>query len=417
MAFLRLLRRPHLALLWLSQVLSSAGDNFYNVAIVWTAVNVAGASAGFVIAAGSVTRIILGPIGGALADRWDRHRCLVATDVGRAVVVGILPLINAAGTIELWHLAVVAVLLNGLGTVFDPALQASLPSLVGDRSQIVAMNGLMDGTRRLALALAPSLAGVLVAVLPLTQFFTLDAATFLFSAAALVAIGRHFARERELLQARAAVGPGDIYRDIVVAVGLVRRNVVLSFFLMNQVISNTAWAATFQVGAALLASRVFDGNVGSYGLILGAYGAGNILSNVVVGNLTITRPALLLSSARLVQAAGIFVIALSGSLPVAMAGSFVVAIGGPMADLMLLQVIHHDTPSGQIGKVFALRVTISSVGVFAGLLLAGPLYALLSPRNGIAVCAVVMVLAGVLGFMRFGLGKPPVEVAPREAAI
>lgn len=417
MAFLRLLRQPHLALLWLSQVLSSAGDNFYNVAVIWTAVNVAGAGAGFVVAAGSITRIVLGPVGGALADRWDRHRCLVAVDLGRAMVVGILPLINATGTIELWHLATVAVLLNGLGTVFDPALQASLPGLVGNRSQIVAMNGLMDGTRRLALALAPSLAGVLVAVMPLTQFFTLDAATFLFSAAALVAIGRHFVRRQEMLGASAAVGPAVIYRDILDAAGLVRRNVVLSFFLMNQVISNTAWAATFQVGAALLASRVFEGKVGSYGLILGAYGAGNILSNIVIGNLTITRPALLLSSARLVQGTGIAVIALSGSLPLAMAGAFIVAIGGPMADLMLLQVIHHDTPAGQIGKVYALRVTISSIGVFAGLLLAGPLYALLSPRNGIAVCAVVMLFAGMLGFLRFGLGKPAMEPTPREAAV
>jgi MFS family permease len=300
-AFLRLLRQPHLALLWLSQVLSSAGDNFYNVAIIWTAVNVAGSSAGLVIAAGSITRIILGPIGGVLADRWDRHRSLVAVDVARAVVVASLPLLNATTGIELWHLAVVAVLLNGLGTVFDPALQASLPALVGDREQVVAMNGLMDGTRRLALALAPSLAGVLVAVMPLPQFFSLDAATFVFSAAALIAIGGHFARDVRPAALSARLRLGDVYADIGEAVRLVRRNALLSWFLVNQVFSNAAWAATFQVGVVLLASRSLGGEVGSYGLILGAYGAGNVLSNIVVGNLSISRPALLLSTSRLVQ--------------------------------------------------------------------------------------------------------------------
>ena len=416
MAFLRLLRQPHLALLWLSQVLSSAGDNFYNVAIIWTAVNVAGSSAGIVIAAGSVTRIVMGPIGGVLADRWDRHRSMIYVDVARAATVGILPLLDATGSIELWHLAVVAVLLNGFGTVFDPALQASLPSLVDNRDQVVAMNGLMDGTRRLALALAPSLAGVLVAIMPLPQFFSLDAATFLFSAAALLAIGRHFHHGPAAVTTAGRLRAGDIWSDIAGAVRLVRQNVLLSWFLANQTVSNAAWAATFNVGAALLAAEVLSGEVGSYGLILGAYGAGNILSNIVVGNMTIARPALLLSSARIVQGIGVALIALSGSLPVAMAGSFITAIGGPMADLMLLAVIHRDMPANQIGKVYSLRVTISTIGVFAGLILAGPLYATLSIQAGISLCAVLMTLTGVAGFARFGFGKSTAE-APQEAGV
>jgi len=184
---------------------------------------------------------------------------------------------------------------------------------------------------------------------------------------------------------------------------------------VNQAFSNAAWAATFQVGVALLASRSLGGEVGSYGLILGAYGAGNILSNIVIGNLRITRPALLLSSSRLVQAAGIVVIAFSGSLTVAMAGSFFVALGGPMGDLMLLSVMHRDLPQSQIGKVYALRMTMASVGVFAGLLLAGPLYSAFSVREGILVCACVMALAGLSGFARFGLGKE--EPAPRTQEV
>jgi MFS family permease len=415
-AFLRLLRQPHLALLWLSQVLSSAGDNFYNVAIIWTAVNVAGSSAGFVIAAGSVTRIILGPVGGVLADRWDRHRSMVAVDLARAAVVAILPLLNATASIELWHLALVAVLLNGLGTVFDPALQASLPGLVGKHEQVVAMNGLMDGTRRLALALAPSLAGVLVALMPLPQFFSLDAATFVFSAGALIIIGGHFARH-DAAPTSKRLRLGDVYADILEGVGLVRRNAVLSFFLVNQVFSNAAWAACFNVGVALLASRIMGGEVGSYGLILGAYGAGNILSNIVVGNLSISRPALLLSGSRLVQAVGIVVVALSGSLAVAMAGAFIVSLGGPMGDLMLLAVMHRDLPSSQIGKVYALRMTIGSVGVFAGLLLAGPLYDIVSIRTGIAASALLMVFAGAAGFVRFGFGKEAADPARREVVV
>jgi MFS family permease len=408
MAFLRLLRRPHLAMLWLSQVLSSFGDNLYNVAVIWTAVNVAGASAGLVVAAGFVTRIVCGPVGGVLADRLDRRRAMIGVDVGRAAAVAVLPLLHETASIELWHLAVISVLINALGSVFDPALQASLPELVGDREDVVAMNGLMDGTRRLALALAPSLTGALAALMPLPQFFTVDAISFVVSAAALLAIARHFAPQAQHPLAGQPLGFGAVVSDIAEATRLVRRNAVLSFFLVNQAFSNLAWAPAYNVGAALLASRELDGEVGSYGLILGAYGAGNIASNIVVGNMRVGRPTVMLSSARIVQAAGTLILAFAGSLPVAMAGSFIAAVGGPMADLMLLAVMHRDTPS-QIGKVYALRMTLASVGVFAGLLLAGPLYSAVDVRTGIALCAALMLATGVAGFARFGLGTPSSE--------
>ena len=414
MAFLRLLKRPHLALLWLSQVLSSTGDTFYTVALIWTAVNVAGSSAGVVVAAGFATRVLFGPIGGVLADRWDHRQTLIGLDVTRAITVASLPLIHATGSLELWHLIVVSILLAAQSTIFDPALQASLPGLIKNKDDIVAMNGLMDGTRRLALALAPSLAGALVALMPLAQFFTLDALSFCVSAVALIAIGRHFAKTPATASAQTRLTIANVFGDVVTGVRLVRTNAILSWFLVNQAVSNAAWAATFNVGAALLASRTLGGEVGTYGLILGAYGAGNILSNFVIGNLSVRRPSVMLSTSRLVQAAGIAIIAVAPSLPVAMAGSFLTAIGGPMGDLMLLAVMHRDMPQGTIGKVYALRMTISSIGIFVGLMLAGPLYANVAIRTGIGICAVVMAGSGIAGFIRFGLGTPTAGSSPRR---
>lgn len=411
MAFFRLLRQPHLALLWASQVLSSAGDNFYNVALIWTAVNVAGSSAGLVIAAGTVTRIVLGPIGGALADRWDRRRTMIAADLLRAAAVAVLPLLHATSSLALWHLVAVSVALNGLGTLFDPALQASLPQLLRNREHLVAMNGLMDGTRRLAMALAPSLAGVLVAVIPLTQFFTLDAVSFCVSAVALGLIGRHFVSEAPAVTAARRLRARDIFSDIGEAVAQVRQSVLLPWFLVSQAVSNIAWAAAFNVGAALLSAHVLSGEVGSYGLILGAYGAGNILGNFVIGNLRINNPVFLLCAAKVVLGAGIAILALGSRLELAVAGAFVASLGGPMGDLMLLHLMHRDLPQGQIGRVYALRMTIASIGIFTGLLLAGPLFSLLSPQAGIAVCAALMTATGLSGFVRFGLGRSSARTA------
>ena len=192
MAFLRALRQRHLAILWLSQVLSAIGDNFYAIAIVWMAVNVAGSGAGLVVAAQSVAGLVFGLLGGVYADRWNRRTTMIVVDLIRAVAVGVLPILSMLGRLQLWHMAAAGIVIGGLGALFDPALQASLPALAGDVQVLQAANGLMDMTRRLARAIAPSLVGLVAALLPVSQFFTLDAISFVISAVAIGSLSRRF---------------------------------------------------------------------------------------------------------------------------------------------------------------------------------------------------------------------------------
>jgi DHA3 family macrolide efflux protein-like MFS transporter len=403
MHFLRLLRQRHLALLWGSQVLSAMGDNLYDIAVLWTAVRVAGGGAGLVAAAGTAARFLCGMLGGVYADRWDRRATLIGVDLLRAIVVLVpLPLVMS-GQLRLWQLALVAVAVNALGTLFDPALQASLPALVGDREALGAVNGLMDGTRRLARSLGPSCAGLLVAVLPLAQFFTLNAASYLVSAGAVAAIGRHFAprvRDRVL----GPGGPRGIAQEIAGAIGLVRGHRALAYGIGANAVSNVAWSAAFTVGAPLLADRVLGGGVGVYGLIVGAYGAGNIIGNLVVGSLPIRRPLLLLTWGRVVLGLGFLVVAFAHSVPVALVGTAFAALGGPMGDIVLLTLMQRDLPQAQIGKVYALRLTTATAGMSLGLVVAGPLYALCPVPVAIALCAAVMLATGLAGLVRFSAG-------------
>src|SRR5205814_7095817 len=130
------------------------------------------------------------------------------------------------------------------------------------------------------------------ALMPLPQFFTIAAISFAISAAAVVSIGSHFRPRTN--NASTPLRLGTVLADMGETLHLVNQNVVLRWFLLSQAMSNIAWSAGFQVGAALLSDRVLHRGVGGYGLILGAYGAGNVLSNFVVGNIRIYRPLTLL---------------------------------------------------------------------------------------------------------------------------
>jgi len=411
MAFLKVLRMRHLAILWLSQVFSAMGDYLYDIAVLWIAVKSVGSEAGLVAAAEAGSMLIFGLLGGVYADRWNRRSVMIVVDVLRAAAVSVLPVLALSGRLQFWHLVVIAVIVGCLGALFDPALQASLPALTTDTQMLQATNGLMDTTRRLARILGPGTAGLLIALMPLPHFFTLDAVSFGISAVAVLSLGRHFAW-KAVQSVNIQRGIRGILAEIGSALHLVHRHRSLVWAIGANGIINFLWSAAFTVGVPLFTYRVLGDNVGAYGLIVGAYGVGNVISNVVIGSLTIRHRVAMIFSGKVILGIGFLILAFAHTLWVALLGSALAAVGGPMGDIMTILMMQTDLPANQLGKVFSLRMILASAGGSLGLLFAVPLFALLSVPMGIALCALAMSAIGIAGLMRFGFSEPsfPLEL-------
>lgn len=413
MSFLKVLRQRHLAILWSSQVLSAIGDYLYSIAVIWIAVKVAGSAAGIVAAAQAGSALLFGLLGGVYADRWNRRKTMMIVDLARAAAVGVLPVLALTGTLRLWHLVIVAVIVGSLGALFDPALQASLPTLTGDARILQAANGLMDVTRRLARALGPSLAGALIILFPLAHFFTLDAISFVISSLAVLSLGSHFAWKPEAQNGQASSLRG-VAREIAGAIHLVRRHNSIAWMLITNWQVALAWSAAFSVGIPLLADHTLSGSVGVYGLIVGAYGVGNVISNLIIGSVTIQRRMVVMLLGRLIVGGGFLLMVSVPALPIALLGSALAATGGPMADIPLLLLIQTDLPSNQIGKVYSLSMVLEYGGSMLGLLLAIPLFRYLSPVLGIIICALAIATTSVVGLARFGFREPTAQSIERQ---
>jgi DHA3 family macrolide efflux protein-like MFS transporter len=400
MQFLRVLLKWHLALLWSGQVLSAMGDYFYQIAVVWIAIQIARGAGGIVLAAQAGAALACGLLGGIYADRWNRRVIMIGVDVIRALVVGSLPVMSYLGLLHLWYLVLVGIVVGGLGSLFNPALQASLPSLAGDVPTLQAANGLMDITSRLARALAPALAGVLVTFLPLTHFFTLDAISFGISALSVLLLGRRFAWQPQRIE-RAAKGVRGIVDDLSEAVRLVQGQQVILWTMISYGVVNMAWSAAFVVGVPLLAKEVLKSGVGVYGLIVGAYGAGNVMSNLVIGSLVIRRRVLVMLLAQLIVGTGFLVMVSVPLLPVVLLGAALASLGGPMGDIIYTTLIQMTFPAHHLGKVYSLDMTISNVGGMVGLALAGVLFLWSGVVPGIICCALLIVCTSLVRLFRF----------------
>jgi MFS transporter, DHA3 family, macrolide efflux protein len=399
-----MLGRRTIATLWVGQVLSSIGDYFYNIGIMWTAARLAGTDAGLVAAAQAGSVLVFGMLGGVIADRFDRRRSMIVADVVRAAAVAYLPIAASFGALGIRQLVLVAIVLGALDAVFVPALLASLPAIVDDAEELQATNGLMDSTRRIARAVGPGLAGVVAARVSVPSFFTVDALSFAASAGALLSIaGRHGWAPAPSARAGRPRGLRGVVADMGDALRLVRQNSVVLWAFGALFVVNATWCAGFYVGSVFLASRVLGGGVDAFAFIIGAYGVGNIAGNLVITNVFIRRKVTVIFSAKLVLAAGFVLLALAPSLPVAMLGAAIAAVGGPLGELPLVATLQGEFARHQTGRIFSLRMMVEQAGVALGLLGSTFLFAHVDVRVAIAGCAVAIGLSGVAGLVRFGI--------------
>ena len=177
-------RDPDFLKLWAGQAISQAGSWITLVGLPLTAVLVLRATPlemGILSGAGAAAVLMFGLFAGAWADRLRRRPILIAADLGRAAVLGTIPLAVVFHRLTMGHLYLVAAASALLTVFFDVSYQAYLPSLVS-RENILEGNSKLALTDSIAGIVGPSLTGILVQAVTAPVAILFDAASFLCSA-------------------------------------------------------------------------------------------------------------------------------------------------------------------------------------------------------------------------------------------
>ncbi len=182
---------PVFTRLWLSQVLSMAGDWLSFVALLSLLLELTGSgmSVSALLLCTSVPSLLVAPFAGVVADRCDRRRVMIAADLVRMLcVLGFLLLQSADGVWLAYLLTAAIAVASGF---FAPAAAAALPNLVRS-SQLTAANALAGATGGVMTALAAWLGGWVSANLGRPVAFGLDALSFLISALVILSVRQPF---------------------------------------------------------------------------------------------------------------------------------------------------------------------------------------------------------------------------------
>ena len=205
--------------------------------------------------------------GGVIADRYNKRRVLVITQIAMGLLALALGLLDLSGAAQLWHVYALAFGLGIASAIDAPVRQAFVTELVGP-SLLPNAVGLNSATFNAARILGPAVAGVLIAFTGTGWVFLINSVSFLAVIACLLAM-----REGELFvgkpsaRRKGAVREGLTYvrkrPELVAIIGLIGVVGMLGF--------------NFQLTSALLTKNTFHHGAGSYGLISAVYASGSLL--------------------------------------------------------------------------------------------------------------------------------------------
>lgn len=186
LASLRPLGRRDFAIVWTAALVSNVGSWMQIVAVGVLITEVTGQArwTGLVAAAGFLPIGVLSPVGGAVADRINRRRWLLATTLGETLFAALLAISTATGHHSAGLLTLLVFGLGAMTALGIPAFQAILPDLVG-RDEILAATSLSLAEYNFGRVAGPALAGIVLAVGSYTWAFTLNAVSY---AAVLLAL-------------------------------------------------------------------------------------------------------------------------------------------------------------------------------------------------------------------------------------
>ncbi len=176
---------------WSAQSISMLGDQVSGIALPLVGVLTLHASAGqmgVLTALAWAPNLVLALHAGALADRWGRRRrVMMASDIGRALLLASVPVASALGELTLTQLYIVAFAAGSL-SVFFQVSDSTLFVCVVDRDRYLDANSLVYGSRAVSFMAGPSLGGILTQAVSAPLALLVDAVSFVGSAGFLSSI-------------------------------------------------------------------------------------------------------------------------------------------------------------------------------------------------------------------------------------
>jgi MFS family permease len=392
--------------LWIGSTVSSAGGAMtaFAVALQVFRITHSSAAVGAIGLFLAVPTIVVGLVGGSVADAVDRRRLVLVTSSGLATVSVLFAVQAFAGSQQVWLLYLLVGLQSLLASVDGPARRALTPRIV-TAERLPAAMALNQLSFQVVMVVGPALAGLVTATAGLPWCYAVDVVSF---GAALYGVARLPA-----LPPLEDIGrPG--LAAVVEGIRYIAHNRVLVGAFLADLVAMVL-AMPFSLLPAVNADR-FGGHAGTLGLLAAAPGVGGLVGSMLSGPLGhVARRGRAMLVAVAVWGAAVTVFGLAGGLAVTVAALAVAGAADTTSVVLRATLVQQITPDRYRGRVTAADYVVGAGGPQLGNLRAGVVGSLTSPGFSATVGGIAaMVGAGVIALAVPALARHRIEPPPDD---
>jgi len=364
LSFLKL--RPKYRSLWLAQVISLTGDWFNTIAsvIIVNRYAASGLAIGGLFIARSLPPFLLSPIAGVIADRFDRRKILVVSDLLRAIIVFSFIWIDRPE--RLWLLYVLTILQFSVSSFFEPARAALVPALV-EEDELVEANTLASITWSAMLTLGGAIGGLTASLFGVRVSLIVDAMSFIVSALFVLSITGDY-------HAKAIQKHDSGWKNFIDGMKYVRNNLDVGLVTLVKALGQVG---SFDIISALYAAHVFrvgqDGAT-TLGLMFAFFGVGAVTGPLIANRFGDSSTVWL----RRAILAGFFVmplawliVGIAPTLPIVLVGCILRGMAGSVNWTYSDVLLQISVPNHFLGRVFAFDFAIFTLAVSISLWFTG----------------------------------------------
>ena len=358
--YLRLLRDARFSAFWLGQAISMFGDRLHQLALGLLVFEVTGSyvATGLVFLMAAIPNLLLGPIAGTFVDRWDQKKVMVGSDLIRALLVLLIPVVAAIDIVLVYPMAV---LVTSASLFFRPARAAVVPRIVRP-DDLLAANSALWTAESLADIVGYPIGAAFVAFVgsELALAFWVDAVTYVVSAVLIMSLVVPPVARAAAPRVGSALGA---FRDELVEGWRVMRSHPM--LLQNTLVSAVAQVC---IGAMIALSlpyveQVFGDRymqpVETWGLLEAFIGVGNLVGGLAVGIVGVRlRKGRMVVAGIVSMGIAVTVLGLTSDLPIALVAAGAIGIANLVYVVPTQTIFGEVTPEGFLGRVVAIRSSI-----------------------------------------------------------
>ena len=369
--------------LWTGTFFATAGQWIQQATLGWVVYEVTGSATvlGAVLGIRAIPMLVLAPVTGVVADRFDRRHALAASQVLMVVISIALSVLLALKRVEVWHLFAFSVL-SGVSAVFDRTLRSTLVFHSVPRAEAgnaVALNSIAFSVSR---AVGPSLAGFLIGAVGAAANFGIQA--LLYTGVVLAALSVRAGRTPA-----AAATHGSAWEDMKEGFRFIGGDPVARMMLVLGLVPPLLLIPSFSALMPIFAADVFRAGPEGLGLMLSAVGVGGIVGGVVAAwTSRYDHTGLVQTLSLAVFAFSLIAFAVSPNVPIAIVFLAIAGIAEMVHHTVHVTALQMCAPEHLRGRIASL-LPIFPAFISVGALMAGVLADLLGPEM------VVIVLAGL----------------------